>query len=266
MKGSFLFLGTGGSMGVPVIGCTCATCSSPSAFNKRLRPSGLVRLGNKQFLIDAGPDFREQALREKIMHLDGILLTHTHFDHIAGLDDLRVFTFLQPHSLPCLLSEETLEEIKVRYHYLMQYSQKKKSPYAQLDFQVLEGDFGKTVFEGFEWEYLSYFQAKMKVTGFRLGSFAYVSDIREYDQRVFRTLEGVETLVLSALRHTPSEVHFSLEEAIDFVRKVGAKRAFFTHIAHELEHEETNRSLPSDIRLGHDGLQIEFSLSHRKEG
>jgi phosphoribosyl 1,2-cyclic phosphate phosphodiesterase len=260
MQGKFLFLGSGGSMGVPVVGCHCKVCTSNSPNNKRLRPSGLIQVGGKNFLIDVGPDFREQALKYQIKHLDGLLITHSHFDHIGGLDDLRVFYFIQKKAVPCLVSKETYEELKVRYHYMMRPLEKGKSAFAQLDFRLLEDDFGRVDFEGVMWDYVSYYQADMKVTGFRLGSLAYISDIRKFEERVVDALQGVETIIISALRYTPSEVHFSIDEAIDFVRRVGAKRTYFTHIAHDLDHEETNAKLPEDVRMGYDGLEFSFSI------
>ncbi len=258
MDGKFLFLGTGGSMGVPVIGCSCSVCRSPSDRNKRLRSAGLLKIGSKTLLIDVGPDFRQQALKFQIKHLDGILLTHCHFDHIGGLDDLRVFYFIQKKALPCLLSKEMMEDLKVRYDYLMQPLSKGKSVYTQLDFQVLEGDFGLTHFEGIPIQYLSYTQAGIKVNGFRVGSFAYVSDIREYSETIFDALKGVEVLVLSSLALLPSRMHFSVEEAIAFANRVGASMTYLTHAAHELDYEEVSRDLPSQVRLSYDGLEISF--------
>ncbi len=240
-------------MGIPAIACHCPVCTSSSPFNKRSRPSGLLKIGKKQFLIDAGPDFRAQALRFGIDRLDGVLITHTHFDHIAGFDDLRVFYFLHKQMVHCLLSKDSFEEIKIRFHYLFNDS---KCRWAK--FQILEKDFGTTSFEGVTFDTVSYFQAEMKVTGYRIDRLAYISDIRRYDEAVIDALKGVEILILSALRLTPTEVHFSIDEAIAFARKVGAKKTFFTHIAHELEHEETNRHLPEDIRLSYDGLEICF--------
>lgn len=260
MKARFLFLGTGGSAGVPVIGCSCAVCLSGLVRNRRLRSSGLIQIQEKNYLIDVGPDFREQALKYGICHLEGVLLTHAHFDHIGGLDDLRPFYYLQGKSLPCVLSQETLEELKSRYPYMMNPTSLQTPSCTQLAFRTLPGDFGKIQWEALPLEYLSFFQANMKVTGFRLGDFAYVSDIREFSGTVFSALEGVSTLVLSALRHTSSEVHFSIDEAIAFARKIGAKQTYFTHIAHDLDYETTNAALPPDIRLSYDGLEISFEV------
>lgn len=240
-------------MGIPVLTCKCSICSSASPHNKRWRPSGLLKIEGKQLLIDAGPDFRAQALRFGIDHLDGLLITHTHFDHIGGLDDLRVFYFLQQKSIRSLLSFESYEELKLRFHYLF-----KEGKCSWLSFDILQKEFGEITFQGIDFSIVSYYQAGMQVTGYRMDHFAYISDIREYDERIVDALKGVEILVLSALRYTPTEVHFSLDEAVDFARKVGAKKTFFTHIAHELDHEEANAKLPSDIRLAYDGLEIQL--------
>lgn len=260
MQAKLLFLGTGGSAGVPMITCQCKVCQSISPLNKRFRPSALLTFGKKVFIIDVGPDFRDQYLRYHVTHLDGVILTHTHYDHIGGLDELRVFYFKHKIRLPVLASIDTYEELRHRFHYLFKTKQSDGTLQAQLDFHILEEDFGKLTFQGLSLKYVSYTQANMKVTGYRFGNLAYISDIREYSNRVIEDLQGTETLILSALRYTPSEVHFSIEEAVDFARKVGAKRTFFTHIAHDLEHEETNKNLPEDIRLAHDGLELSFTL------
>lgn len=254
MKAHFYFLGTGSSLGVPMIGCECATCRSPHPKNHRLRPSGLVHVGNKKLLIDAGPDFRTQALRMALNRLDGLLLTHAHQDHVAGLDDLRAYVYLQKARLPCLLSHETFMELNQRFAYMF----KPDGGSLYLEFEKLTEDNGSTDFCGITVHYLSYAQSGMKVTGFRIGDFAYVSDIRHYDDRVFHVLQGVKTLVLSALRHSPTIAHFSLEEGIAFSKQAGASQTYFTHIAHELEHEATNQSLPSGFTLAFDGQQITF--------
>lgn len=256
MQGKFLFLGTGGSAGVPLIGCTCEVCRSTSKFNKRLRSAGLVRVSNKNIVIDVGPDFRQQALTYQINSLDAVLLTHAHADHIAGIDDLRAYYFLNKKKIPCFLSQETFDEIKVRFHYLLAPLAAGKSISAQLDFQVLRDESGKFDCVGVPVRYFSYSQQNMKVTGFRFGNFAYVSDIREYSEEIFEELKGIDTLVLSALRSSPTSMHFSIEEAIAFSRRTSAKKTYLTHIAHELDHDKTNALLPPEVRMSYDGLEI----------
>lgn len=258
MKGTFLFLGTGASNGVPVIGCECAVCKSPLSQNKRKRPSGLVRVDGKVLLIDAGPDLREQALKYRIHHVDGFLLTHTHFDHIAGIDDLRAYTQMLQRPMPCLLSQETLQELQKRYAYLFEEARPNRSLCAQFTMHPLPSDRGETVFEGVRILYTSYGQSGMKVNGFRFGDFAYISDIREYDASIFPFLQGVHTLVLSAVRKTPSLLHFSVDEAVEFAKKSGVKKTWLTHLSHELDHAEMNRLLPSSVQLGFDGQELEF--------
>lgn len=260
MQATLLFLGTGGSAGIPIITCDCSVCMSTSQFNKRMRPSALFKIGKKQFVIDVGPDFRDQFLRYGLKSLDGAFLTHTHYDHVGGLDELRVFFFKHKLRIPILASIETYEELRSRFHYLFKTRQSDGSLQAQFDFQILEDDFGVVNFQGLKVCYVSYAQAGMKVTGFKIGSMAYISDIRDYREEVVDQLQGTELLIVSALRYTSSEVHFSIEEAVDFSRRVGARRTFLTHIAHDLEHDKTNQKLPKDIRLAHDGLEVPVFL------
>jgi phosphoribosyl 1,2-cyclic phosphate phosphodiesterase len=263
MQGNFVFLGTGSSTGVPMITCSCEVCGSSSPYNKRLRSSALVQIKGKNFLIDAGPDFRAQALGLPITHLTAVLLTHSHADHIAGMDDLRPYYFLEKKKIPCLLSKETMDEVKCRYHYLLQEPGPGKSFSAQIDFQLLPDDFGHVVLEGLSIEYFSFFQMGMKVTGFRFGNLAYVSDIRDYTDQVIDALQGIDTLILSALRSAPTTMHFSVEEAVAFSRRTSAKMTYLTHAGHELEYAATNALLPHDIRVGYDGLQLPVEISEQ---
>ncbi|HSX13158.1 MAG TPA: MBL fold metallo-hydrolase [Chlamydiales bacterium] len=260
MKGTFLFLGTAGSAGVPVIGCSCPVCVSSSPFNQRFRPSGLIKINGKTLLIDVGPDFRIQALTHKIKTLDGLLLTHTHYDHIAGIDELRIFYLRSQMKLPCLLSQESLDDLEKRYDYLFQPIGKVPTLSAQLDIHVLPEDEGEKEFLGLKIGYVSYTQGGCKVNGYRFGNFAYISDIREFNPSIFEKLQGIETLVVSALREESSMLHFSLPEAIDFANQVGAKQTWITHISHGLDHESTNRKLPKSIQLGYDGLELGFNV------
>lgn len=260
MKGKFLFLGTGASTGVPVIGCSCAVCSSTSFYNKRLRPAGLVQIGQTSLLIDVGPDYRQQALKFKINRLDGVLLTHTHYDHISGIDELRTYFLMQNKPMPFLLSKESAEDLAVRYHYLFKPVGPKESLTAQLELHRLVGERGEVDFLGEKICYFSYFQGKMRVTGYRIGDFAYVSDIKDYPQEIFESLAGVGTLVVSALRDGASKLMLSLDEAAAFSKRTGAKRSLITHMNHEVDYESLNRKLPPGVQLAYDGLEIEFGI------
>jgi phosphoribosyl 1,2-cyclic phosphate phosphodiesterase len=258
MKATFLFLGTGASTGIPVIGCHCAVCESPSAYNRRLRPSGLIRASNQTILIDCGPDFRQQALRYRIEHLDALLLTHTHYDHIAGLDDLRGFFFRDRRALKCFLSEKSFEELKRHYDYLFEPDDGVSITKPQLEFELLKGDAGSLAIDGMKIDYFCFMQCKMPVNGFRMGELAYVTDIRSYDEKLFQSLNGVKKLVISAISKASTRAHFSVQEAIHFAGRIKAEQAWLTHIGHEIDHEKT--VLPSGVKIGYDGLEFEFEI------
>lgn len=258
MKGQLLFLGCGSSSGVPLIGCDCNVCKSKDPRNTRLRPAALVEIGKVTLLIDAGPDLRTQALQFGMRHLDGVLLTHTHYDHIAGIDELRVYYLMNKQPLPLLLSQTTFTELKQRYHYLFRTRSKETTLSAQLDFKVLEPKRGEVEFLNLKVNYFTYSQGGMEVTGFRLGSLAYVSDLSKYEETLFEDLKGVKTLIVNALQKTPSYMHLSVEEAIIFSRRVGAQETYLMHLSHDLEYQEITSTLPSGIYLAYDGLRIDF--------
>jgi len=257
MRGIFQFLGTSASAGVPVIGCKCAVCTSDKSENKRFRPSGLLQIGGKSLLIDIGPDFRSQALAFQIDQIDGLLLTHTHYDHIAGIDELRIFNIRKKGPFPCLLSKESFEELQKRYYYFFHEGNSTK-----LDCQILEGDVGETQFLGVPIKYCSFSQGGMKVNGFRLGDFAYISDIQNFNDSIFDSLEGVRTLVLSSLRPEPSAFHFSFDQAVSFSKRVGANETWITHVGHFFAHDDLNALLPKEVRVAYDGLKLEFSCTN----
>jgi phosphoribosyl 1,2-cyclic phosphate phosphodiesterase len=202
-------------------------------------------MGGKTFLIDVGPDFREQALKFKIEHLDGLIMTHTHYDHIAGIGDLRALQFRTKKLMPCLLSEESHQDIQRCYHYLC----------SQFQFQIVQPH---SQFEGVQIKTCSYFQAGMKVTGYRFGDFAYITDIRDFGPEMFEFLRLVRILVLSALHEEASKAHLTIDEAVAFSEKIGAEKTWLTHISHKIDHEATERMLPASIRMGYDGLTIKF--------
>lgn len=258
MHGTFQFLGTGASAGVPVIGCKCQVCTSEEPKNKRYRPSGLIRCNGKAIAIDMGPDFRSQALDFGVDTLDGLLLTHTHYDHIAGIDEARIFNVRQKKPFPCMLSRESLEEIKKRYYYF--FNQEGLS--AKFDFFPFDDEMGEAEFLGLKIGYCNFYQTNMKVSGFRVGDFAYISDIQKYDDSIFTGLKGVRKLVLSALRPEASPFHLSFEEAVYFSKWVGAKETYITHVGHFFDHDAMQAMLPAHFHIGYDGLTLEFRCTN----
>lgn len=258
MKGRLLFLGTGSSFGVPVIGCNCKVCRSTHPKNKRLRTSALLTLQGKQILIDCSPDLRAQALRHSIGHLDGVLITHVHHDHTSGIDELRIFSFHAGEPISCVASKECGDELKERFYYMLAGAKKKDNLEPKVVLHELPADRGMLEFEGISFNYFTYEQANMKVIGYRIGNLAYITDIHDYPDTIFDDLQGVDVLILSALRFLPSPIHFSVDEAVDFALRVKAKQTWLTHIAHEIEHEYVNAYLPSNVRAAYDGLEIDF--------
>lgn len=244
-------------MGVPVIACTCPVCTSKFSENKRLRSSGLLKLGHRRILVDAGPDFREQALRYKIDSLDGVIFTHTHYDHSGGLDDLRIYYFRTNEPVPCLLSRASYEDLRQRLAYLFRQEDGVSNVAAKFDFQIMESD-GDVEFLDQQFRVFSYSHGGMEVVGLRLGNFAYVTDIFDYPETIFEELKDLKILVLSALRYSYSHVHFTVEQALDFAKAVGADMTYFTHAAHEIDHHAANAELPSHIQFSYDGLEISF--------
>ncbi len=258
-KSKFIFLGTGGSMGIPVVGCQCAVCTSKDPHNERLRPSVLLKTESKTILIDSSPDFRYQALRANIHDIDSVIFTHAHHDHTAGIDDLRIFTLKSGNKLPCLLSKDTLRDLQRRFYYIFEDVHGKPKVTTNLEITLFPEAEGEVNFEGLRIGSFTYKQSGMLVNGLRLGELAFLTDIKEYDSSIFEFLKGIKILIISALRFTPSHFHLTVDEAVDFALKSGAEKVWLTHIAHELDHEKTNAYLPEHIRLCYDGLEIEFN-------
>lgn len=254
------FLGTGGSMGIPIIGCKCEVCTSNDPHNVRDRTSALLNIEGKRILIDSGPDFRQQALRHHIDHLDGVIFTHAHQDHTGGIDELRIYLVRSGAAMPALLSKETFDDLYTRFHYIFVKDGYYDALKAKFHLHFMEGQSGTVDFLGIPIHFFTYKQAGMTVNGLRIGTLAYITDIKDYDESIFTHLKGVEQLVLSALRYTPSHLHFTVDEAVDFARKVGAQQTWLTHLSHDLEHEHTNAYLPENVRLAYDGLVIPFHL------
>lgn len=247
------FLGTGGSLGVPVIGCDCPVCASDDPHNRRYRPAALLEFDGRQILIDTPPEFRLQALRHGIERLDAVLYTHAHADHILGLDDLRIIGERMQACIPVFGSPETLASLKHMFGYA--FVQK----IWRTDIPLLEAHPVRGMFDLFGLEVIPVpvQHAEMEVLGFRFGPFAYVTDVSHIPGPSMSLLEDLDLLVISALRPRPHMKHFSVDQAVEVVRRLKPSRTFFTHISHELEHETLKRYLPAGIEPAWDGLVVE---------
>ncbi|MBZ5565305.1 MAG: MBL fold metallo-hydrolase [Acidobacteriia bacterium] len=248
------FLGTGTSTGVPVLACRCPVCTSADAHDRRTRPSVLIEDDGHAVVIDTTPDFRFQALREGLQRLDAVVFTHPHADHILGLDDVRVFYFRQQQPIPIYANTHCMENLKRTFQYIFDGNY----PYgglARLDPHVIEGPFRAG---NLDFVPVPVFHGKLPILGFRVRDVAYLTDVSAIPEASFPMLENLEVLVLDALRHKPHPTHMSVEQALGTVERVKPRRAYFTHIAHELAHEATNAALPPHVRLAYDGLKLEM--------
>ncbi|MBM3429010.1 MAG: MBL fold metallo-hydrolase [Bacteroidetes bacterium] len=250
------FLGTGTSQGVPVIGCPCTICQSPNPHDARLRSSVLLEWDEFKFVIDTGPDFRQQMLRESVKTLNGVVFTHEHKDHIAGLDDIRAFNFLtqKPMAIYCNLAVEDALKREFSYaFYNKNYPGVPQMELHSIDNQPFELG-NKT------WIPLPVMHAKMPVLGFRIGSLSYITDANFIGEETQEKIKGSEILILNALRHEEHVSHFTLEQAMKLAHKLEIPQVYFTHISHQLGlHDDISRQLPSHMHLAHDGLKLQFT-------
>lgn len=257
-------VGCGSSMGVPVIGCACYVCRSSHPKNKRLRSSLILEDDFGVWLVDVGPDFRQQALSCQIPvkgkgSLHGVILTHAHSDHTAGLDDLRVFNFAQKRSMPLVLSKACYDDIAIRYAYMFEPAKSNQSSRASLCPMILSDLEGSLSIDGLELKYSTHYQGGMPVLGLRIGSFAYLTDVKEYGAHLFEFVRGVDTVVLSAGGLHSVRMHMNLQEAVDLAIQIGARRTIFTHMDHDIDYSYWENRLPQGMSLGYDGLEIDFA-------
>ncbi len=248
-------LGSGTSAGVPTLGCRCEICRSPDPRNKRMRASAYIETAERRILIDCGPDFRTQALANGVEDVDEVLLTHSHADHVGGLDDLRSFNMVHKHPITVHGNADTLGDVRERFSYCFRPPQQVGGGLPDLRLSLVAP--GKPVDLGIGAVPVPVFHGTLPILGWRLGDFAYLTDVSRLPEEAFPLLEGVRTLVSSALRHRPHPTHMSLDEAVALARRIGAERTWFIHMCHDLDHETTNAALPSDIQLAHDGLVFE---------
>ncbi|RME39283.1 MAG: MBL fold metallo-hydrolase [Planctomycetota bacterium] len=252
---SVVVLGSGTSHGVPMIGCTCAVCTSSDPHDRRTRPSVYVRVGDTSLLIDTAPELRLQCIAHGIDRVDAVLFTHHHADHVAGLDDLRRFNWLMGRPIPLYGTARTLENIKRMFLYAFEPAT--DSPHSCPEIELHPIDEQPFSIDGVRIVPVPLLHGRMPVLGFRIGPFAYCTDCSEIPTSSLDRLEGVQVLILDALRKTPHPAHFNLEQAVETARRIGAERTYFTHMTHQLPHAATNRELPEGMALAHDGLRIE---------
>lgn len=252
-------------MGVPTLGCECAVCVSVDPHDRRLRPSVLLRwreaaTGSERIVvIDTGPDFREQALRQRVMRVDAVFYTHAHADHILGMDDLRPLSFISLREggpIPLYADAETTKVLE----HVFAYTFSPQSTYLTRARVQLIPLARRNAVRGVEFVPIPLMHGQMPIVGFRFGNAAYITDASEIPESSFALLEGVEVLALGALRHVPHPSHATLEQALGWAHRIGARQTWFTHIAHDLGHEETNRTLPECARLAYDGLSVPVTL------
>jgi len=254
------FLGTGTSQGVPVIGCMCAVCLSTNSRDKRLRTSVMIEVNGKILVIDAGPDFRQQMLREQIHHdlstfcVGAVLFTHEHKDHIAGLDDVRPFNFRFKRDMQVYATERVQTALKREYEYVFTPPFYPGAPLIQLNTISKEEKF---VVEGIDIQPIGVMHGNFPVLGFRIGDFTYITDIKTISPKEKEKIRGTKTLVLSALQRQKHHSHLTLYQALELTEELKAEQTYFTHISHRLgRHEEINRELPQGVELAYDGLKV----------
>ena len=247
------FLGTGTSSGVPMIACSCAVCTSVDKKDKRLRSSIMVQSPNTTLVVDTTPDFRYQMLREEVKHLDAVLFTHPHKDHIAGLDDVRAFNFFQEQPMQIYANQMTLDALMRDFAYAFADKKYPGVPNLELNTIGLEpfaiGDLAITP--------IQVWHLKMPVFGFRFGSFTYITDANRIEEQEKEKIRGSKVLVLNALRKEKHISHYNLDEAVELVKELGIPQAYFTHISHQLgKHKDIERGLPYGMHLAYDGLVL----------
>lgn len=251
----FTFLGTGTSQGVPVISCGCKICQSQNPKDKRLRSSLMVEADGKTFVVDSGPDFRQQLLRENVKHLDAIVFTHGHKDHTAGMDDFRPFNYFQQKPMEIYADEAVQQVIRREFSYIFSGADYPGIP--QLNFHTI--DTKPFNLEGIPVTPISVLHYKLPVLGFRFGDFTYITDANFISETEKKKIRGSKVLVLNALRHEPHISHFTLKEAIALAQELKPGKTYFTHISHQLGlHDEVNKTLPEGMELAYDGLKVEI--------
>jgi phosphoribosyl 1,2-cyclic phosphate phosphodiesterase len=251
-----VFLGTGTSHGIPVIGCRCRVCLSPDPRNRRNRLGIWLSDARHSLILDVSPDFRQGALRHGLDRIDAALLTHAHADHVSGLDDLRIFSQVSGAKTPLYGAPATLEDVKRRFGYAFVPPPAYGGGAPQFDPRPVTGAFSIR-----EWNVapLPVLHGPDAILGYRIGDFALITDVTTIPDATLESARGLKVLALDCLRERPHSTHLCLDQAVDYARRIGAERTYFIHMCHDLEHGETEAKLPPEIRLAYDGLEFEIT-------
>ena len=261
VRATMIFLGTGTSMGVPTLGCTCEVCRSAEPHNRRTRSSIALIYGGHTVLIDTGPDFREQAMREALGRVDAVLYTHGHADHILGFDDLRPLTFGSGGPVPLYADDGTAQVLERIFEYTFRKVDRYPTS-ARVDLRRLGTEPGTAVeLFGARFERVPVTHGRETITGYRFGKAAYLTDMSDLPVESLQMLHGLDVLVLDALRREPHPTHSHLANSVRLAEQIGAKRTYFTHISHGLDHMPTEAELPKGVHLAYDGLHLEFEIA-----
>ena len=250
------FLGTGTSGGVPMIACKCEVCKSADLYDKRLRSSILIKSKTTTVVIDTTPDFRTQMLRSGVEHIDAVLFTHSHKDHIAGLDDIRAFNFFSKKSIPIYANQETSDALKRDFYYA--FAELKYPGIPEINLHTIQDEpfhVGDILFQPFSVRHMN-----MDVTAYRIGNFTYITDANAIDEKAKKIIDGTDTLVINALRKEKHLSHFNLQEAIEMATILNARHTYFTHVSHQMGlHSVVSNELPTGMFFAYDGLTLEVN-------
>jgi phosphoribosyl 1,2-cyclic phosphate phosphodiesterase len=258
-KARVTFLGTGTSHGVPMIGCTCATCGSADPRDRRLRPSIYLLVDDgPAVLVDTAPDLRQQALTHQLSRVDAILYTHSHADHVMGIDEVRRFNMLQRTAIPAYADSRTVADLRRTFGYIFDPPDEPGGGIPQIDLHTIDGPFDLGRVRVMP---VPIFHGRRPILGFRFGSFAYLTDCSGIPEASFALLNDLDVLVVDALRHRPHPTHYTVAEALEVAGRVKPNRTLFTHICHDLPHAATNATLPQGVELAFDGLALDVDLT-----
>ncbi len=253
-----IFLGTGTSSGIPTIGCNCDVCKSDDPKDKRLRTSVFIKsVQGTNILIDITPDFRQQMLQNNISDIDAVLLTHQHFDHIGGFDDIRAFNYKYKRKIPFYALENTFNSLKKTFYYAFEPVEQLGGGIPIIEENSIKDD-NKILIKELEITPIPLMHGKMQVLGFRLANLAYCTDVNKIPESSYELLKNLNILILDALRYHPHSTHFNLEEALIEIQKIKPQKAYLIHMAHQIKHQVCQSELPKNVYLAYDGLTIKF--------